>query len=495
MKKVIIVGAGIAGLSAGIYAQRSGFNVTIFEMHNIPGGNSTSWKRGGYFFEGGMHWLTGSSEKTPLNRLWKETGALEKETPIYNKDPFSTVEYNGERICLYRDPEKTKNHFLLISPDDHKEIKALCKDVHKFSKMNMPITDIKGLRVRQKSPVPLSMFFNLLPLIPRMIAFNKISCGEYAQQFRHKGIRMLLENVVGADYSAMSLFFTLGCLASGDGGYPEGGSLKMAMRMAKKFESLGGNIRYNSRVEKIHRNAGNAVDGIYIDDTFIPADAVIVSSDTLSSDKFFDPPLLEPWMDDMRKNTCLLSCTFAGLGIKAGLSHLPENIIFPLKRPFTFAGTGVSELGINNYASYKGYAPEGCTAFTIILSGDDTYDCWKGYKADGSYNQKKEELAYTIIDRISEQFPEIQGKIEVWDVATPLTYERYCGTFRGSWMTITEKNKQAKAYPCKSKEIGNLYFAGQRIQAPGGLPIAVLTGRQAVQYLCLDTGTVFENNM
>ena len=62
-KNVIIIGAGIAGLSAGVYAAKAGFKTTILESHIIPGGLSTSWKRKGYLFEGGMHWLTGSSEK------------------------------------------------------------------------------------------------------------------------------------------------------------------------------------------------------------------------------------------------------------------------------------------------------------------------------------------------------------------------------------------------------------------------------------------------
>ena len=57
-KKLIIVGAGVSGLSAGVYAARSGFDVTILEQHNTFGGLSTSWSRKGYFFEGGMHWLT-----------------------------------------------------------------------------------------------------------------------------------------------------------------------------------------------------------------------------------------------------------------------------------------------------------------------------------------------------------------------------------------------------------------------------------------------------
>ena len=70
MNKVIIVGGGIAGLSAGIYALQSGFDVTILEMHTITGGNNTSWRRGGYFFEGGMHWLTGSSKDNPIYKVY-----------------------------------------------------------------------------------------------------------------------------------------------------------------------------------------------------------------------------------------------------------------------------------------------------------------------------------------------------------------------------------------------------------------------------------------
>ena len=51
-RKIIVVGAGISGLTAAVYLQRSGFDVTLYEQHTIPGGLSTSWKRKGFFFEG-----------------------------------------------------------------------------------------------------------------------------------------------------------------------------------------------------------------------------------------------------------------------------------------------------------------------------------------------------------------------------------------------------------------------------------------------------------
>jgi len=50
-KSVIIVGAGIAGLSAGCYSMKNGFQTTIFESHSIPGGLCTAWKRKGYTFD------------------------------------------------------------------------------------------------------------------------------------------------------------------------------------------------------------------------------------------------------------------------------------------------------------------------------------------------------------------------------------------------------------------------------------------------------------
>lgn len=59
-ESIIIIGAGLAALSAGCYAQMNGYKNQIFELHNIPGGLCTSWKRKGYTLDGCIHWLIGS---------------------------------------------------------------------------------------------------------------------------------------------------------------------------------------------------------------------------------------------------------------------------------------------------------------------------------------------------------------------------------------------------------------------------------------------------
>jgi phytoene dehydrogenase-like protein len=88
---LIIIGAGIAGLSTGCYAQMNGYDSQIFEMHDKPGGVCTSWQRNGYTFDGCIEWLVGTSPGTPFYEIWQELGALQGR-PIVNHDELMRVE-------------------------------------------------------------------------------------------------------------------------------------------------------------------------------------------------------------------------------------------------------------------------------------------------------------------------------------------------------------------------------------------------------------------
>ena len=103
MKRVIVIGAGISGLTAAVYARRSGFEVVVLEKAASPGGVSTNWVRKGYTFEGGVHWLIGAKEEIPLHSVWKETGALQENNPVYFKDPVYTLMDDAGQMPLRRD--------------------------------------------------------------------------------------------------------------------------------------------------------------------------------------------------------------------------------------------------------------------------------------------------------------------------------------------------------------------------------------------------------
>ena len=496
MKKIIVIGAGISGLSAAIYAQRSGFDVTICEQHSIAGGMCTSWKRKGYLFEGAVHWLTGSSSKTKFHQVWKETGALSEDVKVLLPDPFYAVEYSGQIIYLYRDIDKTARQFPVLSPNDKKLFRRLVKDVKAFSCFQMPVYDIKGVKSQNPKRITTGALLKMMPAITKIGRLKEISCEQYARRFEHPGLRRLF-NIVPEEFSALSLIATLATLNIGDGGYPEGGSLAMTDRMAKTFTGLGGKLLLKTKVKKINMENG-VVTGVSLENgdggegsSRLTADAVIVTQETIAAvNQLFDSPPDDEWISKLCSDTKPVACTFVGVGIKTAIPHMPIPA-WELAEPVSFAGKTISEISFYNYAGYEGYAPEGCTVITTALI-NDSYDFWKKAKEDGRYDEEKQNLANQISRIICQKFPESEGNIEVIDIATPLTYERYTGAYHGSWMTVAGAGDKMKAYPGFVKNISGLYFAGHRLVSPGGLPVALSSGRRAAQMVCRQFGAVFK---
>jgi phytoene dehydrogenase-like protein len=292
---------------------------------------------------------------------------------------------------------------------------------------------------------------------------------------------------------AMPSLFTIAVKAQGDGGYPEGGSLPLTARMAERFSSLGGTVLYGTEAEQV-LVADGAVQGVAAAGKRIDADAVIIANDTLTAlARLFDTVPADSWIADLkRNNTEVCNCTFAGIGVRADLSALPHVIVIRPEQPLDVGGEQLSSIMINNYGAYSGYAPEGGAALTAILGFTDTYDFWLRAQNSGAYEDEKHKLARNLETILGSALPQTKGNIDVIDIATPLTYERYTGSYHGSWMSRMTVNSKMKKYPCTLKNIRNVYFAGFRTDFPGGLPGSLSSGRRAAQLVCRDFDAVFQ---
>jgi phytoene dehydrogenase-like protein len=133
-KRMVIIGAGIAGLSTGIYALMNGYRTTICEMHDIPGGLCTAWKRKGYTFDISMHMLVGSSSG-PFNQMWRELGVLEDRNFFYH-DVTARIEGNKNRLEICADPQRLEDQMLALSPADAGLIKEFIRLLFAKSIMN-----------------------------------------------------------------------------------------------------------------------------------------------------------------------------------------------------------------------------------------------------------------------------------------------------------------------------------------------------------------------
>jgi len=137
-KKIVVIGAGIAGLCAGCYARMNGYDVELYESHNLPGGLCTSWKRGNYLIDGCIHWLTGSSPADSFYQFWMELGAVQNRT---FHDPTEFYRYtgpDGKTFIVYTDADKLEKHMKEFSPDDTGTIELLCRLIRKFARFKSP---------------------------------------------------------------------------------------------------------------------------------------------------------------------------------------------------------------------------------------------------------------------------------------------------------------------------------------------------------------------
>ena len=106
---------------------------------------------------------------------------------------------------------------------------------------------------------------------------------------------------------------------------------------------------------------------------------------------------------------------------------------------------------------------------------DSDHEYWKEIARDKDlYLKKKEEVCQATLSALESRYPGISNLVEVTDVATPLTFERYTGNWKGSfegWL-LTPDNYKVLMKPMSQTVPGlkNFYMCGQWIEPGGGLP-------------------------
>jgi phytoene dehydrogenase-like protein len=150
-------------------------------------------------------------------------------------------------------------------------------------------------------------------------------------------------------------------------------------------------------------------------------------------------------------------------------------------------------MGVRHFCYDPTLAPAGKSVLVVMF--DSKYDYWKRLDR-AQYEAEKQHIADAVIAQLDKRFPGLAGQVEVVDVATPLTYERYTGNWQGSmegWMITTRTigmmmgQGMSKTLP----GLENFYMIGQWVEPGGGLPPAAMSGRNVVQLICHRDGKEF----
>lgn len=493
MKKIIIIGGGIGGLSAGIFAQRNGFQSVILEKNNYPGGECTGWDRNGYHIDGCIQWLVGTKEGSSFFKLWKTLGALE-DVEIFHPDSFLTFEDNGEAIDFYRDLDKLKKSWLELSPKDEKIIAEFCDDVKKMhsdeADLEKPL-DLMSIRekiVHFKSKREIGALFK---------KYGRTGLKEYAGRFQHPLLREAIGSLMPEGFSAVFLIFAIAAFTKGDASIPYGGSKAFAFRMAEKYKSLGGTIELKCEVEEIIPNTKKAdacrcSKGIdHEADYFIAACDPKVLFDKLMKgacmEKAFQMRYENP------KDYPLCSEILIALGYEGSAEGVSRTLSIPVDSLFVNEKQ-VKRIYVVNYSHDKHFAPTGQTLITSHINQfHDDYDSWARIYADQErYRKEKERIGKEVAGGIEKRFPEMKDKLKILDIATPMTFERYCNAHRGSFMAFSPTVKgKMMSHSGRIKGIDNVFLSGQWLQPPGGLPTAAVAGKDVIMRICKKEGLSF----
>lgn len=319
-----------------------------------------------------------------------------------------------------------------------------------------------------------------------MKEFGKISLEEYSRRFKHPLLQRLMCDYLPESYCAYSFLVSYATVADGNGNIPLGASLQMALRMEKRYRELGGKIYYNKPVQKICLEKQKAAGIILTDGSKVCADYVIPAVDT---DVLFQKLLPDTYMPkelraayDDTKAYPVTSGFQAAYSVPMS-SNTGETVIIEIE-PLCVGNNKFTRMSVKTYGYDEIYIKDGrCVIQTCITQSDDDYEYWKTLTPE-VYQEVKKRLVEEITERIERQFPEFKGEMEFLDAWTPLTYERYCNAYHGGYMSfVTTPLGRQVQMKGTVKGIGNLYLAGQWTNSPGGLPVAVVSGKFAVQRL------------
>lgn len=495
--KVDIIGGGIAGLALGIHLQKNHIDTTIYESHTVAGGLCTGWKRGSYTFNGCLHWLLGTQPGISFYTFWKEIIDIDK-VPIHYFDEKVEIELpienrQGDKIFhFYNDIDRFEAYLKELAPEDHTEISKWADRVRFLMKHLDFLPPVFRDEPWWKSLLFKIKLARLLPILPFMLRWGRYSNRQYAQRFRNQFVHTAITQLYENEMRMTVLMFAQAYAAKHISGYPLGGSKAFAQRLVKQYETFGGQLHTDTRVNKIIVKDNRAVGLILSNGEQTKADFVASAADWHSTVyDLLDGQYTTPAMQRLRiptKEQVFYSFCMLHLGVARNLSSMAHFLRFPIAPLRSPDGSiyEVMEVHIYNYDAQL--APEGKTNMSVNFTTREG-DFWINLHRDDheAYEKCKQEFKQEILQRLSQKFGnKLVAAIEVADMTTPATYHRYTNNFRGSSQGWTPQDNIMKQFGVRDTLPGlkNFVMLGHWQKAGGGVPVAVHSARYAAWKIC-----------
>lgn len=481
-KKVIVIGAGFSGLSCATHLAQQGYDVTILEKNDSPGGRARQFKAEGFTFDMGPSWYW---MPDVFERYFEDFG--KKRSDYYDLvrlDPSYSV-FFGEND-VWNIPAKMselEDFFEKVEPGSAAHLREFLKEAeYKYT------AGIGDFVMKPSQSIAEFMDLKLLMSLFRLDMFTSMAT-HLRKRFKNPKLLQLLEFPVlflGATAAKTPALYSMLNHADINLGtwYPPGGMYEIIRAMEKLALEKGVKIRYSSEVNGVTVGADNSISSVSTAADNFPADVVIAGADYQFIDQQVLPEKYRHYSAEYwDKRVMAPSCLLFYLGLNKKLDNLHHHSLFfdedfdvhtheiyedpkmPSSPLFYVCAPSVTDPTV---------APENCENIFVLIplapGLDDPDDGWRDKYYEMVMERMEKLTGQSIRDAVI-----YKRSYALQDFKSD--YHAFKGNAYGLANTLMQT---AFLKPkIKNKHLKNLYYTGQ-LTVPGpGMPPSLISGKVA----------------
>lgn len=475
MKKCIIIGSGLGGLSTGVILSKNGYDVTILEQASQVGGCLQCFTRDGVKFETGMHFIGSLDDGQVLSHYFNYLDI--KDKVVLNRlDPkaYDVVSLQGERFAFPNGRDAFIEKFAQRFPDQRENLERYCDLIEQVASLS-PFRDLQHVVDEDRFIDDKLLYQSLSDVIDQTITdplLREVLVGNLSLYAAQKAKTPFATHAFIFDFYNSSAFRIVG------------GSDAIVKALTEVFEQHGGKIFTRRKVTKILVEGKKASGVLTANGEKFTADVVISDVNPKQMIGMVDDGVFTQAYKSRIKGIADTTAVFSlFLRFKEGaMPYLNSNFYgFSTDSPWQMNGD-IGDTWPQGYL-YMHHCHEPNPKYArggVVLAymSMDAVRNWSdtsiGHRGD-DYERFKAHMAERLLDSVEKDFPGLRDAVEAYYAASPLTYRDYTSTPEGSIYGLEKNvNNIADRVSYKTK-VSNLLLVGQNINSHGMLGVLVGT--------------------
>lgn len=502
--EAVVIGAGLGGLATAAILSRRGRRVLVIEQHHTAGGSATVFRRPGYVFDVGVHYVGDCGPGGSVEVLLREAGVEQRFLPM-DEDGYDTLCFpDGMRFAYPRGLARFETRLLATFPAEARGVRRWCAFLRQVRRlMDAGDRPWRQLLAPLQSPFAVRHLHSTLDGVLETCTGNArlraVLCGPH-----------LDHAVAPSRVAAVAHAGVINHYLSAGAFYPEGGGQVTSDRLVDVIEANGGRVLLNARADRILVEGGAAAGVMFSHahrgECTVRAPVVVSDADLkltyqrlLPADTV--PAPLRATVDgyEMAPGIAALYLGVTRQALGPGCSRNTNYWVFPSDdveqdyaalRDGRFAAQPTVYLTLSSAKDpAQNVAPDGVVNLQALALAPSTPEAWGASTPDGgcdrfapAYRARKKQLADRLLKGAEVVFPGIRAGIVYQEMATPLTHARLTSATGGSAYGIAATPAQFnRSRPGTTTHVPGLLLAGASTRSAHGVLGALKSGHRAAQ--------------